>query len=320
MTVTLKNSHRRAFTMVELMVVMVIIVILVSSILVASTTLIERAKASNTEAMMGVVTMAIEEFKREQESNPTAARSRAYRNRYGLYPPDELEALTPAGVPGGPLRTIAPGSAQMVPTVPGQDGYGAMRFFTVGLALEDQLLEHRDQVAMTTAILTLGDASSSLLLGVQDKFWKNAPLDPRKDEPAVFLDRNGNGDWDAGDLAIRYLIDAWGTPISYLAQRDWAADTTTPESSNLEVWNEASTEIIRLNGNKPVLFSYGPDGAEQLTQEHMDTGGFASLVGDFEGLGEDDIAHRIDNPVNADNVYADPALKEKLSREPEPAP
>ena len=320
MTATSTHSFRRAFTMVELMVVVVIIVVLISSVMVASTTLIERARASNTEAMLGVVTQAIEEFKREQESNLTAARSKSYRTRYGLYPPDELEALTAVGVPGGPGWSIAPGRAQMIPAVPGREGYDAMNFFTAGLALEDQLLEHRDQVAMTTTILVLGDASSSILLGIQDKFWKHAPLDPQNDEPAIFLDRNGDGNWDAGDLAVRYLVDSWGTPISYLAQRDWTGDDTAAESPNLETWNEASTEIVRLNRNRPVLFSYGPDGPEQLTEEHMDKTGIASLVGDFEGLGENDIRHRIDNPLNADNVYADPTLKEKLAKEPELTP
>jgi len=81
-------------------------------------------------------------------------------------------------------------------------------------------------------------------------------------------------------------------------------------------WNEASTELIRLNGGQPVIFSYGPDGKDQLKKEIMGEKGAASLVGDFatEPDSPENKLHIIDVPANADNVYANDQLREKLAK------
>ena len=301
----------RAFTLVELLVVIIVIVILLSAVLAASSTLFTKAKTANTQALLTVVRDAVEQFKREQTAKPTITRARQgvikYLDRYGYFPPDELEVFTPIGIPGsGPAgNTLAPGGAVMVPA----PGYGLMAFYTQGLPPEEKAAEHRDIVAMIVAIQTLGDASSAILDRIQDRYWL-APLDDKED-PTVFLDRDGDGDWDGDDHQVRYIIDDWGNPISYLAQRDWVPPPTPVNAaSNHPNWNEASTELIRLNAGQPVIFSYGPNGKEQLTLEQMGDNGAASLVGDFEGLSG--TRHRIDHPLNADNVYADPSLKEKL--------
>ena len=102
-------------------------------------------------------------------------------------------------------------------------------------------------------------------------------------------------------------------PISYLAQRDWnLAGAPATRSSNHTNWNEASTKLIRLNGGQPVIFSDGPNGKDQLTVEAMTPDGIASLVADFSE-GAPSAPNTIDHILNADNVYADPALKEKLA-------
>jgi type II secretory pathway pseudopilin PulG len=305
---------------VELLVVIVIIVILISAVLAATSTLVNKAKVSNTQAMLTVVRDAVEQFRREQTSKRTITKNQAHRQRYGDYPPDELEVFTSLGMPGsGPGGgTLAPGGAVMVPDPPTSDGYGPMMFYTKGLPDAQQPMEHRDLVAMIVAIQTLGDASSAILDGIQDRYWF-APLDVGAAPPApsVFLDRpdptsgDPNGIWDADDLQIRYIIDDWGNPISYMTQRNWEPLPGSPDpSTNHPSWNEASTEFVRLNGGQPVIFSYGPDGKEQLTAEAMGTDGDASLVGDFA----DDADGVINNPMNADNLYADPTLAEKLPR------
>lgn len=307
---------RPAFTLVELMVVVVIITVLIGSVLVASITLVDRARRSNTEAMLAVVQQAIEEFHREQTAHPTASRDRAYRRRYGRYPPDELECFTAKGIPGSTRpRTLAPGGAVMVPSPLAQEGYPPMRFYTQGLPLEARINEFRDQLALTVAITTLGDASAAILQRVEDRYWKDVPDDPRGD-PAIYLNRDDDSKWTPGDLRLRYLVDAWGQPVRYLAQRDWKPDDSAPPSSNHPLWNEAATELVRLNGGKPLLYSYGPDGADQLTPDRMGTEGNieASVLADFEGIGPDNIRHRIDQPWNMDNVYADPTLKEKMEK------
>ncbi len=307
----------RAFSLVELLVVIVVIVILLSAVLAASSTLFAKAKKANTQALLAVVTDAVEQFKREQTAKPTITRARQgvvnyvkYMDRYGYFPPDELEVFTDIGIPGSGAggQTLAPGRAEMVPAP--APGYGAMGLYTKGLPAAYKALEHRDIAAMIVAIQTLGDASNAILDRIQDRYWL-APLD-ENGNPTVFLDRDGNGTWDSDDHQIRYIIDDWGNPLSYLAQRDWEPPPTPANAaSNHPNWNEASTELIRLNAGQPLIFSYGPDGKDQLTLEQMGDNGAASLVGDFEGLSG--TKHKIDHLLNADNVYADPSLKEKLA-------
>ena len=318
-------SHRRlrcGFTIVELLVVVGII---------ASTTLMTRARTSSTQALLTVVGDAVEQFKREQEAAPTITRAKQgtgqdtvkYRDRYGLYPPDELEVFTAVGIPGSPgndeKKSLAPGRSQIVPAPQSGGSYDSMKSYTRGLAWEDARFEHRDLRAMIVAIETLGDTSAAILDGVQDRFRTPGPLDDEDPPtPALFLDRPGasgrpNGRWDSEDLQIRNIVDAWGTPLGYFAQRDWVPDAKDePEpSSNHEDWNEVSTTLVRLNGGRPAIMSYGPDGQEQLTADAMGDDAQASLVGDW--VFQDD--HQINNHLNADNIYADPALKEKLERE-----
>jgi type II secretory pathway pseudopilin PulG len=311
--------------MVELLIVIIVIGILFGSILVAASSLIGKSKERNTQSVLQVVADAVEEFKREQTARPTITRNAAYKARYGLYPPDELEVFTAAGVPvPSPLPVgVQPTGNLAVPrgSVMFPSEYpDAMRFYTDNTDADAK--EHRDLAAMIVAIESYGDASAAVLAKIPDRNRSAGVLtSDNKKEPAQFLDRPAginaptpNGSWDADDLQIRYILDDWGLPISYLAQRDHGVGL---DSKNLPIkWNEASTELIRMNGGQPVIFSYGGNGKDQLTIDMMGNDAKASLIGDFEpaAAGPDDVAHVIDNPANADNVYANPALKEKLAK------
>ena len=69
-----------------------------------------------------------------------------------------------------------------------------------------------------------------------------------------------------------------------------------------------------MNGGQPIIMSYGPNGKDQLTKDAMEPNAIASLVGDFEEEVPGKPHHVIDNPLNDDNVYSNPALKEKLAK------
>jgi prepilin-type N-terminal cleavage/methylation domain-containing protein len=329
---SLQSSRRsRAFTLVELLVVMVVIVILVGAVLVAGSSLSNKAKSTNTQAMLTIVDQALQEFAREQRGNPTLASKKQYQTRYGYFPPDEMEVFV-SGIPCDatnlPPKPRTPGGAKLW-YGGAASPYPTMVFDAMSYRLDrnafrgpstggDDALEFRDQIAMITAIELYGDASASLLNSIQERY-RATVIDPAKDgEPALFVDRDNNGQWDADkDQQLRILIDDWGTPITYMSQRDWSHEKkengTDCPSTNHEAWNEASSEFIRINSGRPILASYGPDGPNQLTREQMGSEGLASLIGDFEAETGDG-AHRVDNPVNADNVYVDPTLKEKLAR------
>ncbi len=304
---------------------MVIIGILVTAVLAISTTLINKAKTQNTQAVLGIVRHAIEEFSRQQTDQPTLTRATQvvsgtewvrYVDRYGNFPPDELEPFTPVGLPGsagGP--SLAVGGANMVPAPGGAGGYDdPMTFHQDGLSLSERALEHRDLAALIVAIELFSEPASVILAGIPKRNWAEGPLDVGSGQPVQFLDRDLGGDWDVDDFQIRYIVDDWGIPISYLAQRDYDPAAPPAVSSNHSDWNQSSTEMIRLNGGQPIIMSYGPDGKDQLTLEAMGNAGAgeASLVADW--MDDDPDPHRIDHPLNADNVYADQALNEKLAK------
>jgi hypothetical protein len=276
-----------------------------------------KAKVRNTQAVLQIVRDALEEFRREspvmiRASQPMAGGGKArYRARYGEYPPDEVEVFTDLGLPrssaGG---SLAPGGAVFVPA-PKTSGvpYPEMRFYTAGNPAA--AAEHRDLVAMTLAVRELTESAASILGRIPDSHWSPGVLDAAGG-PSQFLDRDDNGVWNpAVDEQIRYVVDDWGVPMSYFAQRDWCSDTCGKESSNAEGWNQTSTEIIRLNKGQPVLMSYGPNGRAQLTAEVQNAeGSTTSMVSDW--MDPTDERRRINDPYNADNVYADPGLDERL--------
>jgi len=298
------RGARRAVTMLELLVVVVIMAILLGAIVTASSVLITRAETKNTEAVLQVVDQALIAFEREQKARPTLAKSIAYKKRYGLFPPDEFEVFTLGGVPGGRPGSRAPGRAVLVPSA----SLKSMTFYSNPADPAHDAAEHRDLVAMITAIEILGDESKAILDGIPDKNRAAGPVD-NEGNPTQFLDQDRDGKWSAGDRQIQYILDAWGTPLSYFAQRNWASGSTnnTP-STNHVGWNEASTELIRLNRGRPIIMSYGPDGAEQLTLDIMGKDADASIVGDIEN-NADGI---VDHPFNADNVFLNNELKEKM--------
>jgi len=311
----------RAFTLIELLVVMGIIVILAAAVLVASDSILRGQKERNTKTVLQVVSDAVEQFKREQQERPTITKAPGYKTRYGLYPPDELEWFTKLTTNAKTVATsYAPSHALIVPLPKSGQGYDKMRFYTDGT--EKDLFEFRDQLAMITAIQTLGNASALMLDRLDQRYRRTIPsfVDGDPNTPGVFLDRNGDGKWDSGDEQINLIIDAWGTPISYLAERDWRPKDKlgATASSNHPSWNSASTEIIKLNRGQPLVFSYGRDGPDQLKQEVMETGilpdgGEASLTGDFENNQPPNKGGAVRHLMNQDNVYLDPQLAERLA-------
>lgn len=315
---------RRAVTLVEILVVIIIILILASAVVVVSGTAIDKGKATTTRATMQVVADAVEQFKRDRP-----IKNRDYRRRFGDYPPDELEVFTQLGVripqpPGAwTKKNLAIGGSVIVPN-PVDVTWGAMDFFVTGAA-NQAALEHRDLAAMIVAIETMSETAAAILSRLPDRARSPGPLNlaaASNPIPAIFLDRPDaagapDGVWGEGDFQIRYIVDAWGVPLSYLAQRDFddnnAGGAAATLSDNHPTWNEASTEMIRINRGQPIIFSHGPDGEEQLTAEWMKppsgTPGAASLTGDFEASPHGKITHHL----HQDNVYLDETLTARLA-------
>lgn len=306
-----------------------IISLLVAVLVTGAASLVGKGREQNTAAVLAVVSNAVDQF--EQDAPYAGVKQKAkpdfgvggkvkYTDRYGNYPPDEMEVFSDEGLVGSAeppnARSIAPGKAVIVPAPQPGSQYPPMTFTPKGL----EEVEYRDIAAMIIALELNSEAAKIMLDGIPDRNRSIGPVDPASRKPTQFLDRPPvpggtlNGVWTPEyDMQIRYIIDDWGTPIHYLSQRDYDPDADDPdatESSNHEVWNQASTEMIRINGGRPIIMSWGPDGQTQLTYENMKGTGDALLITDWMDDG------RISRPLNQDNIFSDEALKRRLSREP----
>lgn len=313
------STARFGFTLVELLVVLAVVAVLIGAIVAGSSTFINNARARNTQAVLDIVNEAVQTFGREEIAKPGVTRTRQgsveYIKRYGQFPPDELEVFTQRGIPGSGAqgRSLAPPHrgtpVSMQPPADQPFGYPRMVFFSRGVQFEAN--EHRDLAAMLLAIELYCPPAVEVLNHLPGRNWSPGATSANG-TPVQYLDRDGDGSWTAEtDQQIRYVLDDWGVPLTYLAQRDWTPANPPRVSSNHPDWNRSSTELIRLNGNQPIVASYGPNGREQLTRDAMgENDGTATLVADWADAPNDLVG--LDHVLNEDNLYADSNLKEKL--------
>ncbi len=328
---TPRAVRQSAFTVIELLVVVSIIVVLVGAVVVAGNLFINDARVKNTRAVQLIVRDALDQFKSEQSTHPTLTRMKdsdtppkfSYVKRYGLFPPDELEGFTPAGIPGsgGVMKFFSGGAMrnwQLVPPLEQQSGFPPMKF-AVAPGIVDPALENRDLAAMLLSVELFCEPAASMLKQIPERNRAPGPQDPTG-IPTRFVDRDQSRDgrWGTDDLSIPLIVDDWGHPLGYFSQRDWvrnpsAENPQVPRSSNHSGWSQASTQMIELNQSNPLIFSYGPDGKHQRSADIMGTDGKAesSLPTDWLDNNAD---HKINHPLNKDNVYPDASFNEKLFR------
>lgn len=296
--------------------------VLVSAILVAAPALIDRHRGNSTELMLTAVRDMVDQFAREQQSNPTLTRKTEYQKRYGFYPPDELEVFTEVGVPQKPPANRGPltvGGAKVIPGAT-SGGYTPMTFRLDLKDPQQRALEHRDNAALVLAIQMFGRESKDMLESMSDANLRTLGSD-QTGPPLIFLDRPDeqgklNDKWDPEiDQPLRIIVDAWGVPIQYFSERNFSTSSDARNvSPNYPGWNEASTQMVRRNGNKPLIVSYGPNGKDQLTEDLLSSATeTTSMVGDWMNDGLDSRKGRIDDALNADNIYPDPRLRDRLA-------
>ena len=296
-----------AFTLIELIVVMTIILLLVGTVVTIGRSVLDSAGAKNTAAVLTLVQQAVEAFEAEQPPIIGARQQQFgggfvyYRDRYSQYPPDELEPFTTQGLLGSTGGgSLFPGRSNIYPG-PADCVWGPMSFQPSDL---NSGTEHRDLAALLLA-LRLSSTAQGFIDKIPERYRTEGAIDPATGDPGQFIDRDANALWSADeDLQIPYIVDHWGMPLVYYSQRDWDPNTPPPPSTNHLDWNQAATEMVRLNGGRPIIMSYGANGRSQLEDTATDAG--VLLHVDWA------TNNKITNSLHDDNVYADPSLADKL--------
>lgn len=299
------------FTLIELVVVIGIIALLIGVLVRVGGNAITSGRVSETRAVMETLNVAIEQFNSEApfkgisyDALGATGQTRIYQDRYGNNPPDELEGFDQGdGIPGF------------------QSNANTDRFFVndpTSLevdAASSALIENADIKAMTLAIKLHSPSATTILDKIPGRYRRTADKE--------FLDRDGvnTGAADPDDEVLTYFVDTWGTPLQYFALREVGADPQNPGSFMLQQAPSdptmdrmiTSTYLIQQNRGQPVLVSYGPDGPDQFSPDFAinNDNDAPDLIQDFAG-NDGTTPSAIDNPLNADNVYLDPALSERI--------
>ncbi len=270
-----RRLRARAFTLVEIVVVVAIIGLLLTILISVGSSVIDDAKIKESIMTMSVIDTAIGQFADDSPLKGVVQ----YRSRYGDFPCDELE---PFDIATGIPEALPP--ASWVRIGPG----GGTLDYPDSLGISDLL--YRDTKAMSLAIRLYGGEAAAVLDKVSNKF--------RRVTASEFFDRGSDGTLNTDDVPLEHYVDAWGTPLEYYAVKKGY------EGELGERW-DLSAFLVAANYNRPLLVSFGPSGPDRMID-----GVTSPLLADFEAF-----PHVIDNVLNLENVYIDEKVKSRLSRE-----
>jgi type II secretory pathway pseudopilin PulG len=266
--------------MVELLVVIAIMVLLAGLVIGIGSWSVQQGRKRDTAGLLKHLDDAVEQFR----LNAPLARVQAFMDRYGGYPPDELEPFvssgSDAGIPGSGKILRPNDTADLSPDV-------RNNFDTI---------TSRDVKAMVLAVrLFGGEEAQQILDRIDARFRAEAPA-------GEFWDRDGDGTFDPEDERLAYYVDSWSTPIEYfaIAPGQTVAAPSDPTSDRLN----ACTWLVNLNKRRPLFVSYGPDGPDQFSPDFQTEA--QNLVADYADDGA------INNRFNTDNVYSTDGFADKL--------
>ena len=278
----IRNPRWRAFSLVEMLVVIGIIVIILSVVLLVGQGVINDDRVKDTRVMLEQLNTAISVY----SQNYPFPKMNDVKKRYGPYPPDELMAFDPGSNPPGFVN---------VNLMPGGIGH----FVKVGVSPINDNLGDDDYVpqgAVKALVWSLRSlpASREIYDSIPDRFKETAPTD------VEFFDVNGNGAFDPlTDKEVQYVVDGWDHPIEYFAIREFAAG----EVPTSHAW--VAQKLVQSNKNLPVLVSYGLDGDVQFDAEK-------TLEQEYEDVTSGELLFT--SQFHQDNIYLDDALKDRITR------
>ena len=293
-----RSSRRRfrAFTLVELLLVMVIIVILIGTVIAIGHSQVEKARRRETAGVLDTLRLAAAQFAEEKPLRQV----RGYRARYGSYPADELDGfLSSEGIPGSG-ECIAPGGSDL-------------EVFSDDLAT----VHNGDIKAFALAVRSYSEKGAAILDRVPSKYRVPAERDPVSGNVLEYLNRDNVQGFTAGDEPLDFFIDAWGTPIAYFAARPSSAPSVwdSDVGGNVQAADDRRRTcgaLLSLSNDVPVFVSYGPDGPEQFNDDFRESGNYwPDLIYDFNEPSPKN-PFRFDHPLNGDNVYSNETVRDKI--------
>ena len=278
----------RAFTLVEVLVVLAIIGILAAVAFKGGSTLIKAGKERDTEAMLGVMDQAVRSYKDEVRYTGAAQKI------FGSAPPDHLYVFSPTGwntmtVDYGKVVLTNKATA-VLPT-----GMADARDAAKGNWSNYGDRTYEDVRAMVLAMRLRSAAASTILDRIDTRFRVR--------------DLNSDLVYDPGDgtapIPLDYYVDAWGTPIEYYATRVPINNTAR---------SNASTAFIKANNGRELLVSYGADGGDQFSNDFLGAYGDTNIVADyFFGEAPGKSADGLVNcEYNLDNLYSSEVFKDRM--------
>ncbi|MCG3138083.1 MAG: hypothetical protein HJJLKODD_01941 [Phycisphaerae bacterium] len=319
-------THRPAFTLVEMLMVIGIIALLLSMVLLIGQSSINDAREKDTRMLLGMLDNGIKAF---ADLNPYKS-VRAATERYGPYPPDDLMAFT-IGQPstGAPMYTTgealhglttSPQLRDLVPNLmPGAVG----TYISFPIAATMEVLTDDLNAAAPDDYVAQGDGKA-LSWGLRAHpetrtIYENIPsrfivTRPTTGAGSEYFDQNANGSFDPlVDKDVTYFVDGWGTPINYFSainlREGVALDDATETEATPHGW--LAQRMVTLNNKTPVLVSYGIDGEVQKTSalEKEYSSRVLGIPGPAAASGDPLFV----NVQHEDNIYVDVQFKEKLA-------
>lgn len=288
----LRPAHRaRAFTLVEILVVIAIIGILLAIVFKGGTALVENARKRDTQALLAKLDLAIDEYRREVDTSRIPQAMQVFNN----VPPDDLRVFETAAQPQPPTiggcdlrmrnqgKFLLGGSA-----IANLNGLFDARDSDGRVKNADHLL-HADIRALVLAIRLNSPKAKVILDSIDPKYWG---------EPDEGFEYQPGTD-PSVRIRLDYLVDGWGNPLEYFST------CICEESAGLTPRERVSNAFVHENNDGPVIVSYGADGSEQFAADRLALEKDASsMIADYYEELKSAGRGVINNPLNSDNVYS----------------
>lgn len=289
-----RGVRRRAFTLAEILVVVAILALLIGVVYKGGSTLMNNAKARDTEALIKTLMAAVEAYKLEVNDSNIPYMKDVYLGN----PPDSVYLFDRAGLPlpdcspyspANPctLRLVSASSSAVAPP-----GLKDVRNPSNGQLqpLARSTMRHEDIRALVLSIRLRSPKAAEIL----DR------IDPRFKVAGEVAYDPGDG---SAPIPLDYYADSWGIPLEYFSMCTGELD---PDPRR-----QVAKRILHLNNGSPLIVSYGPNGPDQISADFMGTYGDTTIVGDMY---DNNVDMRINHELNHDNVYSDPAVIDRLRR------